>query len=96
MFGIDPVLVVATINSYNLILKVLEEHQDYLNTLAANLQQMAQQTPSRGWPDTIQEAIMNLSQKIEYHREILQVHHNNLAELEIIQVSQVEDKKELN
>lgn len=99
VFGIDPRWVMRSISNYKLVIQTLTEHQNYLNSLEATLIQLRKETGGEGWTETIQQAIMNLSQRIEYHREVLQAHHDNLAELtqlEIVNVPVKEGKKDLN
>ena len=84
--------------NHKLIVQVLNEHQDAITSINAILSQIQKQTGGEGWLETIQIAISQLNQRIEYHREVLQVHQDNIAELakfEVIDVS-IENKKDLN
>jgi hypothetical protein len=99
IFGFSPAQLKKSIDNYALVIKTLQEHQDYLNSLEASLITLSKQTPATGWSEVIQEAIMNLSQKIEYHREVLQAHQDNISELsemEVIAMPEMDSKKDWN
>jgi hypothetical protein len=99
IFGIDARWLAKSVANYQTVIQVLSEHQEYLNSLEATLIQMRKEMGGEGWTETIQQAIMNLSQRIEYHREVLQTHQDNisaLSELEVVTLPTPSEKKDLN
>ena len=98
IFGINPKHVLQASVNYKFILQVLDQHQDYLNSISATLSELDNQTGGKGWVEMVQEAIMNLSQRSDAHRLILQQHQEaveQIAEFEVIHLDP-QDKTNLN
>jgi hypothetical protein len=95
----DTVVVFNSIRNHNeLIKKDLNTIREQIQILAENDQALAEMSGGEGWPETIQNAIMNLDNRLEEQKQVLVRHQYNfdqiITEIEIEMPTST--KKDLN
>jgi hypothetical protein len=98
-FGIDHQVVIDIGKRHKIIMDILDDHHESIHILGQALTKLHDQSGGPGWPETIQLAIGQLNEKIDYHRKILQLHQDNIAELIQFETKEsiaLDSKKDLN
>lgn len=97
--GLDYKAVHVALLSNKEILQRLDEYDIVLDSLLRAMTKIAQNSGGEGWNETVQNAIMNLSQRIEALGEIMMEHQLLFQEISANQIDDEDstfNKKQIN